>query len=219
MIFFDIHAHQDPDKVLKGKMVNISSGFDRIYKHGFYSAGIHPWYIKSSSIEKDWSFLQKLCPSENILAVGECGLDRVCNTDWDLQQVWFKKQVLLANQFQKPLIIHSVKAFDEVLFILKQMQVQVPAIFHGFNKSQGLAEKIVNEGYYLSFGRHLISHQQAKDVFRQIPLDKLFLETDVAEVSIEDVYLAAAATRDLKVEELAKQIAKNIAKVFGEKFQ
>ena len=176
---------------------------------------MHPWYITESKAEAEFGELRVAIVKSNVLAIGECGLDRVCETDFELQKHYFIKQIELANEVRKPLIIHCVRAFDEVLHLLKQHHVVVPVIFHGFNKNEKVAAQILNAGYLLSFGQKLMFESNAT-VFKSTPIDRLFLETDDGNVSIEEVYKIAAVIKGMTVEELQQQIQINTNLVFGE---
>lgn len=211
MHYINIHTH---DEGAPGTIVNVLRDFDEIPREGFYSAGLHPWYLKENAAE-EFAKLKLTCLKENVLAVGECGLDKICETDMALQQTWFAEQVKLAAQINKPLIIHCVRAYEEVMRALKS--VRVPVIFHGFNKNENVAAKLLQHGYYLSFGKHLWSENTAK-VFRDCPKEKFFLETDDAGHTIEEVYERAASIKNISLEELKTQVSDNVQKVFGSKF-
>ena len=180
-----------------------------------YSIGLHPWYINTDSIDAEFENLKKYAALENVIAIGECGLDKVRQTEWKLQGKAFKLQIELANQVSKPLIIHCVRAYDEVLKALNDNQVRVPVIFHGFNKKLLLAEQLLKEGYYLSFGGALLNEQSnACSVFLNLPVEQIFLETDSAAVSIEEIYYAAALLRKTSLDTLILQLQKNYETVF-----
>lgn len=132
----------------------------------------------------------------------------------DLQRVIFIRQVELAQSVGKPLIIHCVRAFDDILSILKKLRVSIPVIFHGFNRSDILAARIIADGYYLSFGRHLLTSNVA-EVFRKLPTDRVFLETDDADVPIEEIYAAAARIRGMHIDDIATRINLNVKHIFG----
>lgn len=212
-MFLDIHTHKSPPATDRA-IVNVLKNFASIPETGWYSAGLHPWYLNNDSLDTEMEQLEKALLQTNLLAIGECGLDKVCNTDYSLQQNAFRKQVQLANRLHKPLIIHCVKAFDDVLKILKEEAVSSPVIFHGFNKSPELAGQILKAGYHLSFGRHL-SQPVTAAVFNSIPLNHLFLETDAANIGIGEIYIMAAAIKNISVTALEEQIADNVARVFG----
>lgn len=217
MLYYNIHSHQTGIPAPPGTIINIVSSTECIPADGCYAAGLHPWRLYIKTVKLEWESLRVNSGKPNVLAIGECGLDKVCKTDWKLQEEWFARQIELANLVNKPLIIHCVRAFEEVLLMLKKSKVNVPVIFHGFNKSAELARKILAEGYYLSFGKHLIDNSSVRKVFAVTPADKLFLETDAAEIDIGEVYSAAAGAKGMDLQTLAGQIEKNIIKVFGEK--
>lgn len=215
--FINIHKHGTPSGKNILELINVNSRFDSIPESGFYSAGLHPWYLSRETAAVEWEAFQRAVAGANVLAVGECGLDRVCKTDWELQEEYFKRQIDFSATVKKPLIIHCLRAFDETVSLLKANKVRVPVIFHGFNKSLALAEKLLQEGYYLSFGKHLLNAESIREVFRRTPGEKLFLETDAADISIEEIYSAAAEIRQVSVDQLSAQIEANAVKVFGEK--
>ena len=109
---------------------------------------------------------------QNVVAVGEAGLDKVCTTDFVLQQTVFSAHIQLANELQKPLIVHCVRAHAEAMQLLKKNKVKVPVLFHGFTKSKELALQLMAQGYYLSFGHGLMKNN-LRTVFAALPLDQL----------------------------------------------
>lgn len=158
--------------------------------------------------------LNNYCNNKNVLAIGECGLDKVCSTDFTLQQNAFTQQIIAAARVNKPLIIHCVKALEEVQFLLQQQKVKVPVIFHGFNKSRELALQLVDKGYYLSFGKAL-QLPAMQQVLASVPLQQFFLETDDAEMPIDNIYAVAAKALQIDINTLSLQLRKNVAAVFG----
>ncbi|MFM7217936.1 MAG: TatD family hydrolase, partial [Bacteroidota bacterium] len=120
----------------------------------------------------------------------------------------------LAVQFNKPIIIHCVRAHENVLALLQEKKVASNVIFHGYNRNIELAEKILRAGYHLSFGRQLME-DRIQEVLRIVRPDRFFLETDDASVRIEEIYQLAAVTRDLSLDALSNQIRANFAAVFG----
>lgn len=180
------------------------------------SMGIHPWYIDPTGLNRQLKELAKWAVLPNVIAIGECGLDKVTETNWQLQVSAFEEQVRLANQMYKPLIIHCVRAYEEVVHILKVEKVEVPVIFHGYNKNIKLAERLIKAGYYLSFGAALLEEgSNAASVIQSIPADKVFLETDDAPVDIADIYTAAASLLKTEPDALILQLHNNFHRVFN----
>lgn len=210
-MLLDIHSHS----IAHNNVVTVRSfteSFETIPGNIIFSAGLHPWFIHSDTALQQLSELENLLYNEKMAAIGECGLDKACTTDFDLQKEMFKAQIKFAKSFQKPLIIHCVRAFDEVIHLLEQEAFKLPILFHGFNKSIELAKRLVSKNYFLSFGRDLLKPRIAA-VFQAVSADKFLLETDNADISIEEIFNAAAGLRNLTLSELEKQVFEN-AKIF-----
>ncbi|MGR6086612.1 MAG: TatD family hydrolase [Arcticibacter sp.] len=214
MNLFDIHHHSSSNDSIRGTIINLTSGFSNLTDKGFFSIGLHPWYLNEETIFQDFEVLKFASSKPNVVAIGECGLDKVCKTDWALQENCFRMQIDLAEQVQKPLIIHCVKAYPEVLGMIKKQRNMVPVVFHGFNKNNEIALEILNHGYHLSFGKHLFNENTAQ-VFTTVPLDRLFLETDASDIPIAAIYEQACSILDVSIEKLQTQIEANTIEVFG----
>jgi TatD DNase family protein len=194
------------------ELVDLYDHFETASAENYYSMGLHPWYLQD--FENQLEILAYHSGNANVLAIGECGLDKVCTTDWARQELAFQSQIELAHKLNKPLIIHCVRAYSEVLSMLQK--VKVPVIFHGFNKKPALAMEIIQQGYYLSFGAALLKDNvTVHEAFTQIPPDRFFLETDDAGISITEVYDAAAHIRKTEEEVIILQLQQNFKKVFG----
>ncbi|MBP6023695.1 TatD family hydrolase [Ferruginibacter sp.] len=211
-MFINIHSHQPPQKN-DFVITNLYNHFEQVVAGGNYSAGLHPWYLNETTWVEEMKALEQY--SNNVLAIGECGLDKICTTGFLLQQQVFAAQIGLANKINKPLIIHCVKAYEEVVQQLQQNNNRVPVIFHGFNKNKILAQQLIHKGFYLSFGKAL-QQPAMQELIKILPADKIFLETDDAAVNIEMIYLLATQALQLDVNSLSLQIKKNAATVFGD---
>lgn len=161
--------------------------------------------------------LKAFSNDEQVLAIGECGLDRICSTPFRLQEQAFKAQIEWANIIAKPLIIHCVRAHRECMLLLKEMNNRMPVIFHGFNNSLDIALQLVKKGYYLSFG-HSLFKPSLEPVFTAITLEHIFLETDDNNIKIEEVYRQAAKIKNISIDQLSLHIQRNSIKVFNRNF-
>jgi TatD DNase family protein len=206
-MFINIHTHSTASKAQA--IISLYEQFEQTKEPGLYSIGLHPLYLQHATMDdvKQWAVY------ERVVAIGECGLDKLSSFSMEQQQQLFYQQVLLANELKKPLVVHCVRAFDEALAVLKQ--AQVPVIFHGFNKSKELAQQLVDKGYYISLGTAL-QQERMQEVLRLIPVTQLFLETDVADVSIEAVYKLAAHSLQVELNSFSLQLQQNAVTVFGE---
>jgi TatD DNase family protein len=169
--------------------------FDKLYPQSNYSTGIHPWYIDAANSNWQLDRMKIASQASNVLAIGECGLDRLCSVDFRLQEKVFIEQIAWANEIAKPLIIHCVKAHREALALLKEHNRTVPVIFHGFNNNEDIASSIIQSRCYLSFGKSLFNPNLEK-VFAGIFNERLFLETDDSDHTIESIYAQAARIKN-----------------------
>lgn len=212
--YIDIHTHHNVGEGLF--ITNRYQAFDKAAEGGLCSLGLHPWYLTEAGFDNEFAQLAKYAALPNVAAIGECGLDKVTETPWELQEKAFRAQIQLANRLQKPLVIHCVRTYDEVLHILKQERVQVPVIFHGFNKNAQVAKRILDNGYYVSFGAALLKEQSlAITALKYCPETRFFLETDDADVSISQIYEKAADIRKTGTDALILQLQKNFQAVFN----
>lgn len=214
MIFFNIHTHKPSHQTEVLEIVNqYPQEFDSSLSN--YSIGIHPWYIVEDRIESDLQVIGNKLLENNCLAIGECGLDKRVSTSMALQLMVFEKQLALAEKFQKPVILHCVAAFQELIAIKKKLKLTVPMIIHGFSKNIEVANQLVQNGFYLSFGKYLLFNKELELVFNSIPNDRLFLETDTIEQDIREVYELAAKYKNIEVEEMKAIIKTNFNTVFN----
>jgi len=213
MEFFNFHTHQFTNQPDILELVNqYPQEFNAAIP--FYSVGIHPWYIVDDRVDADLKIIEEKLQTNNCLAIGECGLDKRIEIPLEEQIIVFKKQLALAEKYKKPVVIHCVAAFQEVTAIRKEMKISVPMIIHGFSKNTQVANQLIKDGFYLSFGKYLLRNPELKTVFEQIPNDRFFLETDTVEESIKQVYNLAAEYKNLDIKELQDIISSNFKTVF-----
>ena len=216
-MYINIHSHKPPGT---GEWVlrNLNTPDEPEPLPGLYSMGIHPWYIQPGHWENQLRSLRNKSTNAGILAIGECGLDKVCATPFSLQVQVFRAQLEWANSIGKPLVIHCVRAWEEVLVLLEKANIRVPVLFHGYNKNAQLANRITGKGYYISLGKAL-QQPGMQEVLRAVPANRFFLETDDAELSIGEIYHLAANALSIDHNSLALQIQKNAEVVFGKAVQ
>lgn len=209
--YYNVHTHLTGAEPYCLPILNRYAGFETATDGTMCSLGLHPWYLENAA--QKWPLLQQYAALPHVLAIGECGLDKVRGADWNTQRYWFGQQILLANELKKPLIIHCVRAYDEALQLLQQ--AQVPVIFHGFNKKMPVARQVLDAGHWLSFGAALLDPaSQAAAVLSEVPQDRFFLETDDAPVSIGDLYTIAAEIRKTDQDAIILQLQQNFKTVF-----
>lgn len=187
MKLFDIHSHK-PQKS-ENEIVITNQYPTAAQSDGFFSIGIHPWFL--DNWEMQWETLLPIAEHPNCVAIGECGLDKNVLQSIDLQTSIFEKHILLSEKLQKPLIIHCVKAYNELIALKKKFRPTQDWILHGFNKNQNIANTLLQNQIKLSFGKALLSNPSLQEVFKSVPEGNYFLETDDADIDISVLYQKA----------------------------
>lgn len=191
-LFVDIHTHKGPGAYI-----------------GPVTAGIHPWEAAPGAAER----LRPL--PEGVQAVGEIGLDFACAVPREVQTACFRSQLELAREADLPVVLHCVRAFEEVMRCLKECPPRA-AIFHGFVGSAEQAARALAAGCYLSFGERTFRSPRTQEALRATPLDRLFAETDTSTEPIERITARIAALRGVATERLRQAAAENYERIFGD---
>lgn len=215
MFEIDIHTHQIKSEA-SIRILNIfAQDLPFLNDKSYYSAGLHPWHIGLVKPEECLESIELATSQENMLAVGECGLDRLVSVDFAMQKFYFRKQIEFAKNHSKPLIIHCVRAFPELMKIKKETKSDIPWIIHGFHCNQQTAEQLIRHNFYFSVGEKLLSDQRKKDILKLLPADRLFLETDDSNASISEIYSLAAQILNMSHETLIAIVLENFKHLFG----
>lgn len=170
------------------------------------SVGVHPWKageVDDSVIDNIVHNLQNDVNHE-IKAIGECGLDKLCTVPLQKQINVFRQHVLISERFKLPMIIHSVKAMDELLAIRKELSPTLPWVWHGFRGKPQQLQQLINNGFYISFG-----FKYNRESLIACPLERMFLETDDNSRPIQMVYEQVCKELCITQERLAASIADN----------
>lgn len=212
MFFFDVHTHK---KSLSESVFSIENKYPNSTDFtNSFSIGIHPWFIDKKQISRELLIVEEKLNNKNCYAIGECGLDKISKTDFELQKFVFKKQIKLSEQYKKPLIIHCVKAYQEIIELKKDLKSTQIWILHGFNKNLQVAESLLKNGIVLSFGEAIIKNTKLQEVLSYIPTSSILLETDNAGIDIQEVYTKVAEIKNIEVVALQNQIHKNFKSFF-----
>lgn len=220
--FIDIHCHGSPgdaDWLIRSLDMSEIAELPALLcagNHRYASIGAHPWHIDLLDPEHNWLVQRSLCAGPRVLAVGESGLDKCIATPLQRQTAVFRGQIELAEQLGKPLIVHCVRAHNELIAVKKAAKPTQAWIVHGFSGKPALAEQLLNHGCYLSFGKFLLKPEHpSRLALLHTPPERLFLETDAAtQLSISEIYSEAAKILGLDIQTLQRRIVANFQRVF-----
>jgi len=210
--YIDIHTHDS--QVVDGVFAveNLMAHEDRTpadLPDRICTFGIHPWNLDITNADILIEKVKSVSASPNLIAIGEAGFDRLRGPAPGLQARVFEAQVKISEDLSKPLFIHCVRAWDELLPVHKKLRPAMPWLIHGFRGNVTLARQLMDKGMYLSFWFDFVVRTEASDLMRQLPSDRIFLETDGAGVDIRDIYRKVAADIGLQPEKLREVIHRN----------
>jgi TatD DNase family protein len=214
--YIDLHTHSSENDIdiFSIKNYNAFEDFD-IESPQKYSVGMHPWFLSYDTKEDGLNNLEKISGYPKVMAIGEIGLDRFSETDFNLQIENFIKQIAIAEKRKLPIIIHCVRAFSDLIAIKKKLNPKVPLIIHGFNQNFEILSELIKHQFYLSVGDAIFNEKyNAHKLLKNIPENRLFLETDNSKISIKKIYTKASEILQKTEKELIKIINQNFQAVF-----
>jgi TatD DNase family protein len=173
------------------KIITISvepSNFDQVkelglrYPEVYYTQGIHPHDAKKSTIEA-LMLIEERCQDEKMVAVGEIGLDFYYNhSPIEIQQDVFKQQLQIAIEKNKPVVIHSRDADQDMMEQLNRFAplLKRKGVIHSFTSSKELALTALKQKFYIGFNGIITfkNAQNVRDIVEMTPLDQMLVETD-----------------------------------------
>jgi len=239
LTFPNAHIHLNKDeninKLNEYSIINSTSisDIERLYnkikqakdRNLFLMGGIHPWFLSKESDENIIT-LEKIIKRGIIRGIGECGLDFSKNrtnspylTKKNQIKI-LKKQLLLAQKFTLPLTLHSVKAWNNIIELLKEIKLEKPVIFHHFTGSKEILRelsKITN--CYFSFAPLILKNSKKNHIIlKELKLNQLLLEDEKQLENrgtlLLESYKLISDIKGIKIEELKREMKNNIKKIF-----
>lgn len=202
MNILDIHTHVLP-QVPGTALVCIGCGPLPENEEGhWFSAGLHPWDV-TEDFDTQLNMVESLLANPQVAAVGECGFDILKGPSHDLQEQVFIRQIELSEHYAKPMILHVVRDFDSVIRLRRTLKPEQPWLIHGFRGGPEQMSQLYSHGILVSFG---LKHNP--ESLRQVPSDRLFLETDGKTTIVQTISLASAL-RETPPVTIQKQITQN----------
>ena len=211
-MLLDIHTHHLPDHpataLWSGSMKDRNAA--EIHHAEWISVGIHPWHLLSDNLNEQLDWLESVITTDQrVLAIGEAGLDRLCQTPFKLQLKAFRIIIELSERYRLPLIIHAVKTFNEIMALKKEIRPFQPWIIHGFRGKKELAGSLLRQDFHLSVGEKFNT-----EAVKIIPPEHLLAETDESLTDISDMIGRLAEVRDESVDSLRTRLCLNAERLF-----
>lgn len=211
-LFFDAHTHSRLQGSGECRILSIDAGNDCSLPSAdrLFTAGLHPWFLNAET-DFAWEKLHELVAAPNCVAIGECGLDFI-RGDKNFQYYWFMRQVELAQEFKKPLVLHVVKAHEQAREILKASNFRGRLYLHGFRGKWNVAEAWLKTGAFIGISPAALKNPNPI-FFKNINKEKLLCESDDSDWTLETIFAATASCLDMDMEAWKQQCMKN-AKLF-----
>lgn len=211
--YINIHTHR---KAYYADEIAVRNAYHRPPTDLKYpvSCGLHPWLIDRCYSLEWMKAIEQSLNQENVWAIGECGLDKAIKTDLELQKSILQVHVNWAEKMGKPLVIHCVRAYYELLPFIKNSQ----AIFllHGYKGSEEQSKQLLKfDNVFFSFGKRLFQADEGylKSI-KTIPLERTLLETDNSNYNIKEIYKQYASYKVMDEEVIKKQLYITFADIF-----
>ena len=215
--YIDIHTHDAKPAegifAVENLMAHENLKPEKISTRAF-TAGIHPWHLNENNREQLLEYVRNIAGNPDLIAFGEAGFDKLRGPSVELQKSTFTEQVKMADENQKPLVIHCVKSWDELLAAHKNLKPVTPWLVHGFRGKKELALQLIKRGMYLSFWFDFVLRPESADLLRFLPKERIFLETDGADVDIREIYKKVSNDLAVSVDDLKNIILVNFKVLF-----
>ncbi|MFA7230186.1 MAG: TatD family hydrolase [Victivallaceae bacterium] len=218
--YFDFHTHSTAKSQDVFSCVSIPVEKFKLLELPFpenccYSLELHPWKISDDS-KRTFHEFRSLAASPAVSAIGEAGLDRLHGPPLAVQYNLFQQVAELAGQVKKPLVVHSVKCYSELINYRKYANSDVPWMIHGFNSKPQILEQLLQNGFYVSLGMAGLKRDDLMSFFTANPswTDRICLETDDSGGDIKSVYDFAALQLNLELQSLKTSMLKLFIKIF-----
>lgn len=210
MNYIDLHTHgqaNDPDTL---SIQVIPLDFKELPKAPF-CYGIHPWDADKIALKNIFEHLSLPCTKENFFALGEIGLDKFSSVDFDTQKQVLAEQLRFATLNNIPRIqLHLLRSDEDFFKILKESKYQGKLILHGFNGNKQRINHFLKFDVVFSIGSLLMKSSKIQKHLVDIPIDRLFFETDDQKsYNISDIYDGASKILNIVPKKLTRQIKYN----------
>jgi TatD DNase family protein len=215
--FVDLHTHPnriEPDTIVVQNIFP-GDGFASFTGRNFYSVGLHPWHLKEpEENNKMLQMVEDALEFDHVCFVGECGLDKKVEVDFEEQVRVFKAHVFIAEEFRRPVIIHCVKAHNEIFELHVKLRPEMPWILHGYHGNIQLTKQLAARGILFSFGKSLLrENSKSIESLKSLPMEKIFFETDEFDQTVEEVYKKAAVLKNVSLSFLKNEVWNNFNRI------
>lgn len=203
---FDFHTHC---LEATGALISVDPRQFSPLPGRWYSVGFHPWHDVDALTDTDFELLESCACHEQVLAIGETGIDHARGAQPDIQQAVFSRHLQLARQLHLPVVVHNVRAAQDILACRRRAHLDdVPLAIHGMRGNEHVARTLLDAGCYLSYGLRFNAA-----ALQATPLDHVLIETDDSAVSIREVASGIAQALGLPIDDVVSHTNANCCRL------
>ncbi len=209
-MLIDIHTHAPKRRqgALSVHVLDVATDAGPSADWRYFCVGLHPWNAQAGAFPSQaeaFARLEKWARAPQCLMVGESGLDKIKGADgpaWQLQRDWCQHHLKLAQELGKPIVLHCVRAYQQMLALLKEARYTGPVLFHDYNGGPEDTRALLKAAdCYFSYGQTLFrAKSKGLDSLALVPVERLFLETDDSGRDIQEVYEKIPKGREVDFE-------------------
>lgn len=214
--YVDFHTHRARHNHRNDICEITSVHLGQSIPEGYFTIGMHPWWTEKIE-QSDIDSLQTILTSdEHCLGLGEIGLDKLKGPDMHVQIKNLRVLFDIAIQVKKPVVIHCVRAYHQLLDLKKEYPAISNWCIHGYARHKVLAHQLLDQGFLISIMPVKHPNPAYIELIQNLPLDRFVLETDsMPKTEIEDIYLRVAEIKKIQKDALQRQILRNIKNFFS----
>ena len=212
--YIDFHSHRPGSGGDTITIMNLMAGDDvpQSFPAGtLFSAGIHPWQLTGDNHTQLEEELVLTAAHPHVVMIGEAGFDRLRGAQGEIQYSVFLFQCAIAAEMDKPMVIHCVRGWEELMRAYRETEPARPWVIHGYRGSSRQAAALAEAGLWFSLGREGIT----ADILKAVRHDRIMLETDDAGGSIAEIYSLFAETAACSIDEAVAMIRRNFNSLFN----
>ncbi len=203
---FNFHTHNLDEKF---GIINAEL-FDSILEDKMYSVGMHPLqYVKNA--ESEMNYVKQIAQNSHVVMIGEVGLDPNSPVELELQKNIFEQHIEISESTNKPLLIHCVKYYNDLVQLKKKANPKSAWIIHGFRGKISVANELLKHGFWFSINEDILQDtEKTTQLISLVGIDKIFFETDAKHYNIRNIYNFAASVLNVKIDELIHRVKENL---------
>ena len=217
MNFWDFHTHNPGKRNILNLNYSSSKNTQRFSYIQPITLSAHPWDSDRFNLSEFVSSYEYVKSREDlkVVGIGEIGVDRLRGAPLRDQISQLGELVSFSSEVGLPMVFHCVKSLEDILKVLNDQSVTYTCLFHDFNGSSQMIDRVIQMGHLIGVGRSIFrDNSRIMKSFSNISLDHILLETDDLNIEIGQIYAKVAEIKNVTVDQVRLKMIRNSAKIF-----